>query len=492
MTAGALTQIKNGNTPRMAFLVSNPEISHFKAVYRKHTNFSTQYLTVLPNSSNTLDNESTIEIDFKINRDSDLINDIYFTFELPDIYSRNNLKFQWIKRIGEYIIKDVRLQVGNNTLLDRQYSEWFHIWSELNLNKDQKEGYYRMIGNTQDMYDPESVTGHGGTYPGTTDGTTKVYPSIVGRKLYVPLHFWFNHHSSSSLPLIAIQYDEIHIKMTLRPLKEIYTILGTTYRERPSTSDHVIGKFLSTSSTQSTLDINPRLEVRNIYLDNEERKKFALITHEYLATQVQRIIAEGRTNDFDIDLKDLNKPIKQLYFIVRRSDFEDVNLWSNFTNWYYPDTPIYAEQHPEDYAALAYDDIVASPANLKYYKTKSLVKSAELTLETHSISIGTQRDFTGAQQSLEGKDNNFFNLMQNYKSSKSIPEEGIYTYAFNLDDINNRQPNGSCNMSNLSKKELRLFLNETFGGNSYNIYVFGLNYEIVKVMGGLVGTAFSN
>ena len=492
MTAGALLQLKNGNVPRMGFLVSNPQISHFKSVYRKYTNFSTQYISVLPQSSANLSKETEVEVKFKIPRDSDLINDIYFTFELPDIYSRNSLNFQWIRRIGEYIIKEVKFTVGSQEI-DKQYGEYLHIWSELNLSKDQKDGYNRMIGNVTEVFDPESVTGHA-AYPGSATGTALAYPSIVGRKIFVPLHFYFNQHVSNSFPLIAVQYDEMNINFTLRPLQELYTIIEGGYRRRPSSTDHDIGRFFSFNSLNNDLYINPRLEIKNIFLDNEERKRFALQSHEYLGLQVQRELIEGRSTNFDIDLKNINKPIKQLHFIIRRSDFEDLNLWSNFTNWYFTDIPIYSGNHPTTYTT----NPTVNSTTIKYYKTLSLVKSAELRLDTHSIVVGNPTDFTGAQESLEGKENSFFNLIQNYKSSRSMPEEGIYTIAFNLDDYNTRQPNGVSNFSNYSTKELRLFLNEIHNNTydssnyNYNIMVFAENYEIIKFMGGLVGTATSN
>src|SRR3989338_3423351 len=133
MTAGALLQIEYGNTERMAFLTLNPQITHFKSVYRKYTNFSSQFITNQPIlTSSTLSFSQDTKITFQIPRDGDAIRDIYITFELPDIYSNTNYQFQWIKRIGEYIIKDVTLQIDTNQSIDKQYGEWFHAYSELN------------------------------------------------------------------------------------------------------------------------------------------------------------------------------------------------------------------------------------------------------------------------------------------------------------------------------------------------------------------------
>jgi len=497
MTAGTLVQINNGYSDRMAFLTLNPQISYFKSVYKKYTNFAYEYINLLPEKSENLTDDQESTITFKIKRDSDLINKMYFCFDIPDIYSRNDLEFQWIQRLGEYIIKDVTFQVGSNTTLDKQFGEYLHIWSELNLTREQKEGYYRMIGHETETYDPKSVPGHT-NYPGTSDDTRLVYPSILGRKIYVPLRFWFNLNISNSFPLIAVQYDEIRIKLTLRSIKELYTVLdggSPSLRIRPTSAAHAIGKFLETSDTTTSLNINPTLEIKHIFLDREERKRFALTNLKYLVHQVQRVHSEGISDASPvINLKNLNKPISQLHFIIRRSDFENKNLWSNFTNWFQPNSPFYAANYTSVYVDQS--AITFSSSNIKHYKTPNLLKSAELRLETATITNGKSNDYTGATTStIDGKDYRFFNLISNYDANRSVPSEGIYTYSFNLENSDN-QPRGACNMSTIVNKDLRLFLNalntEDGFNYSYNVYVYAENYEIIEVMSGTVNESTSN
>ena len=272
------------------------------------------------------------------------------------------------------------------------------------------------------------------------------------------------------------------------------TLLNSGTIAAPTTSAHDIGNFLSTTTTQTSLNINPILEIKSIYVDNEERKSIALSSAEYLGYQVQRVISNGNsTNDISIDLKDINKPVKQLYFMIRRTDFENINLWSNFTNWYIKDVPIYGQNHDSTYPN---EPLTITSSNIKYYKTQSLLKSAELKLDLHSLTVGDPTDYTGASQSLEGKGSIFFNLLQNYNGNKGMPSEGIYNVNFNIDAGNETQPNGVCNMSAINKKELKLYLNEVHTDSSfsfnYNILVFAMNYEIMKFMGGTMGTAYSN
>jgi hypothetical protein len=268
MTVGSLIALEYGNTERMAFLTLNPQITHFKSVYKKYTNFSTQYITNLPILNNgvlTFDQDTTVT--FQIPRDGDAIRDIFLTLELPDIYSDSNYQFQWIKRIGEYIVRSVSLQIDTNQTVDKQYGEWFHAYSELNYEQGKKQGYYKMIGNMSELYDPSNAPGNNGIYP-----NTGFAPSIINRKIYLPLIFWFNKFASMCFPLIAIQKTIMYITFTFRALKELYTIIdyagisgGTGKRVKPGKANHYIGNFLNPLTQQSSLYINPRLEINNVF-----------------------------------------------------------------------------------------------------------------------------------------------------------------------------------------------------------------------------------
>jgi hypothetical protein len=498
MTVGALIQLQYGNVDRMAFLTLNPQLTHFKSVYKKHTNFSIEYITNLPLSANspTLSWDTDATISFKVPRDGDAIRDIYFTFELPDIYSNSNYQFQWIKRIGEYIVKDVSIQIDSGQSIDKHYSEYLHAYSELNYDEGKKKGYYKMIGNVVEMYDPANAAGNGGIYP-----STAYAPSIIGRKVYLPLAFWFNKWSSMCFPLIAIQKSVVYINFTLRRLRELYTVVdfgGSGYRVKPATSNHYIGKFLANSTPSiNSLDINPQLEINNIYLDDEERKRFALSSHEYLITQVQYLRDTYNTSiNTIIDLKNINKPVKELIFMIRRSDMEDVNDWTNYTNWNVDSVPPYS---------VGYVNPVGSPLTINmntigYYKTSNLLKSATLRIEGNRITDGyvLNNDSTTSAR-LEGKDSVFYNLVQNFNSNSNVPSsEGIYTYSFSLDN-SSLQPIGSVNMSSIANKDILMNLtainpNGGYNGAQYNytIYTFAVNYDVLKVMGGMVGTMTVN
>ena len=493
MTVGALIQLEYGNTDRMAFLTLNPQITHFKSVYRKYTNFATEFITVPPIKDSDLSWDSEQVIEFTIPRNGDAIRDIYLTIELPDIYSNSQYQFQWIKRIGEYIVKEVTVQLDTNDKMDWHLSEWLHAYSELNYSEGKKQGYYKMIGNIPELYDPANAPGNNGTYPSTTYA-----PSIINRKIYLPLIFWFNKYASLSFPLIATQKSVLTIRFLLRKLKELYTIIdpNTGYRIRPVSSTHYIGKFVRpVSNQQNFLSIRAKLEINNIFLDNEERKRFALSAHEYLITQVkQHIVKQYSINNISIDLKDISRPVTEIVFMIRRTDMEDVNEWSNFTNWNVENIPPYSNGYSNPHGP----SLNINSTNIKYYKTSNLLKEATFKIQGHEITRGDSlNNDTLSRNDGIGKDFIFYNLMENFNSNNNMPNEGIYTYSFSLDN-SNIQPSGAINMSSLNKKELALILTEInpsgyYPNSTYNysIYVFAVNYEILRIMGGIGAVQYS-
>ena len=498
MTVGALIQLEYGNTDRMAFLTLNPQITHFKSVYRKYTNFATEFITVLPTQDSNLSWDTEQVIEFTIPRDGDAIRDIYLTLELPDIYSNTQYQFQWIKRIGEYIVKEVTVKLDTNDKIDWHLSEWLHAYSELNYNEGKKQGYYKMIGNIPELYEPANAPGNNGTYP-----STPYAPSIINRKIYLPLIFWFNKYASLSFPIIATQKSELKIRFVLRKLQELYTIIDPTtgYRIRPISQQHYIGHFLVSGpepvvSPTNNISVNPRLEINNIFLDNEERKRFALTAHEYLITQAKFfIIQKSSTNNISIDLKNISKPVTEIVFMIRRTDMEDVNEWSNFTNWNVENVPPYSNGYTNPHGP----PLNITSSNIKYYKTSNILKSATFKIQGNEITRGDSLNNDLPKSSrLNGKDFEFYNLMENFNSNNNMPSEGIYTYSFSLDN-SSIQPIGAINMSSLTKKELALNLTEInpqgYYPNStynYNIFVFPVNYEILTIMGGIGAIKYSN
>ena len=210
------------------YLTGNPQISFFKAVYRRYTNFSMEMIEILPNVNVDLqENADSSKLSFKISRNGDLVKDMYLVFTLPSIFSSVAKSFEWIKRIGEYIIKEVTITVGGKEL-DKQHGEYMHFYNELYLDEAQKDGYNRMIGNLPQFNDIAAL--YSGASPDYPESTSNNVPSISERQIIVPLQFWFNKSFAQALPLIAMQYDsEPEITFTLRQFNQLYTVKdGTT------------------------------------------------------------------------------------------------------------------------------------------------------------------------------------------------------------------------------------------------------------------------
>ena len=177
---------------------------------------------------------------------------------------------------------------------------------------------------------------------------------------------------------------------------------------------------------------------------------------------------------------------------------EDVNDWSNFTNWNSNNIPPYSNGYINQYGP----PLTINSGNINYYKTQNLLKSAILRIQAQEITTGDVLDNDNPTNSrLNGKDSIFFNLMENFNSNANMPDEGIYTYSFSLDN-SSLQPEGAVNMSSINNKDILLNLSDINSGGGYNypsgtaynfnVYVFAVNYDILKIMGGMVGTMTSN
>ena len=560
------------------YLTGNPQISFFKAVYRRYTNFSMEMIEILPNVNVDLqENADSSKLSFKISRNGDLVKDMYLVFTLPSIFSSATKSFEWIKRIGEYIIKEVTITVGGKEL-DKQHGEYMHFYNELYLDESQKDGYNRMIGNFPQFND---LISHYTNYPVSNVNV----PSISERQIIVPLQFWFNKSFAQALPLIAMQYDsEPEITFTLRQFNQLYTVKeGLTFsingvtglnntltienvgnatnivsgmlvsgdkidsnttvsnvaptvgleshiditldkslvnnsnpsegftatftsttglaRNRPISADSNLGRFLShNSSTDVTsLNINPRLEVNYIFLDKDERKRFASVEHEYLVKQVQfRTDIVTPTSDKKVHtmeiIKDIQHPVSTLIWGIRRSDHEDVNLWSNYTNWPIENTdPLQAE-------LVDSGSIDSTPFNNSDYATSGTNGGTNYaSLKHKNIMLDATLKLNGSDR-FNTKSFEFFNYTNNYQHHKRIPTDGINVYTFSVGNNDNMQPSGTCNMSKfeatlqmtLAPRAYEDVSGTTSPTYNYNIYFYAVNYNVFRVIGGMANMEFSN
>ena len=538
--AGGLLQLAAVGSQNQ-YLSGNPQMTFFKVVYRRYTNYSMEFIEQGFEGPNELDVTNSIKLTAKIGRNGDLLSQMYFAFNLPDIYSPydpvslKTYKFRWIKNIGTAIIQQTSFLIEGNRV-DRHYGEWMQIWNELTLSDTQLDTYNRMIGNTPDMYDPEGSPGRNGFYPlstlnpnlnldpdlpssakffaeaNVTDNPYLKPPSIRGRTIYVPLNFWFCRNPGLALPLIALQYNEVSVEVELRPIIDLYTIIETKQdnasfglRVKPNSlrTDQHISQFLynggedvpeNTDVRQTTegftgWGFRPRLDVNFIYLDYEERLKFASTSHEYLIETIKVVEKKGLIGNKQISLGDFQHPVKQLVWVAKRNDIGLRNDWNNYTNWIYEEIPPDSVSYQfliSELSDTSQDLQIPNRDTFKYFQKNILLNSKLL--------------FNGIDR-FSTRPYEFFNLVQPYQHSYRGPKDGINLYSFSLD--NQRfQPSGACNMARLPNVTLEIETTQVPSRVSYNenlqyrylfdVTVYAVSYNILRVLGGMAQTVFSN
>jgi hypothetical protein len=549
---GGLLQL-NAYGAQNQYLNGNPQMTFFKVVYRRYTNFSSEYIRQNVKGPNQLSPNVPIQLTCKIDRNGDLIQQIYFVFNLPDIYSaydwetaqelireRKNpieslYNFNWIKNIGTSIINWITISIGGQEI-DKQYGEWMNVWSELNLQDSELDAYNEMIGNIPELFSPDVVPGNNGFYPVSSlnpnlnvDYQENIFfenkdnarfnpyfrpASIKGRKIFVPINFWFCRNPGLSLPLIALQYHDVFIRIELRPLNELYTILetditspllGSRIRPNQLKSNQSIGNFLSNknqwnyqelvqaqsnntknSEANPFWNLDPHFLVNYYFLDTKERERFASVTHEYLITQTNTSSFLGTIGTKSLILN-LHHPSKQLIWTTKRSDVSNINDWNNYTNWLTEISPYTFSYANKDFPADAnLIDIIPNKTNTELF-SKQIMKSARILFN------GEERF---ASQNFE-----YFSFLQPYEYNIRSPKDGIYVFSFSIEK-EKFQPSGACNMARINKIQLeiecnkipsRVSPNETLQyAYGYDINVYSINYNVLRIMGGMAGLVFTN
>jgi hypothetical protein len=541
MTVGALYQITNLNkNSANNFLDIDPQISFYKIVYRKHSRFAMENVSFNNLSRSTLDYDNNVTLKCDVPRNGDLLKSLYFTFELPNIYSgrkqtdniSSNFEFKWIKNIGLNIFNHMTLKF-NGQEIDKLYADYLNIWKELTLSDEEKDIFNENIGHIPELYDPKNGPGQNGNYPHITTGNTNsdqadryigknielngnklvfnnsnimdsttstygenIFPSILGRKIKVPLSFYFCHNSGLAIPLIALQYTTISLEFEMKKFQDLYTIIDTNYtdgsnsfnkRIKPESEDH---HQINNFTNDFSYNIKPNLEGEYIFLDEEERQRFAAYDHEYLIEQPKISNKDGveiKTSIEETNTKIMAfNPIKYLVWVVKRDDFKFINEWSNYTNWVNPDIPPYSNEYlyTEKFYNLGLSKHVFYNPNISSHKNLYSIANLKKNILTN-IKI----EFDGNLRI--DKDGDYFSKQQIYQHFKKNINS-IYVYSFSLNPLE-FQPSGSCNFSDIYnpkiyfKKDLHT---DGFDAYNYRAYVYIISYNILVIKSGIGNLKF--
>lgn len=258
--------------------------SVFKVVYRRHTNFSMEAVEHSLNGNPNFGRNSTVTI----TRNGDLITKIYLLVKLDKVKptAECGSKFAWVKRLGHALIQSVEVEIGGSKI-DKHYGTWLNIWYELARDAgDKKRSFAKMIGDVPEL----------------TKYDSSEKPEYT---LYVPLKFWFNRHVGLALPLIALQYHEVRLHFAFTPIEKLI-VANDEFKQNDM-------KGLQMKDAQILVDY--------IYLDSEERRRFAQVGHEYLIEQLQFTGEESVQTQTGKYKLDFNHPSKELVWAVKNGNF---------------------------------------------------------------------------------------------------------------------------------------------------------------------------
>ena len=451
------------------YLTGNPQITFFKVVYRRHTNFALEAIEQSYNGNTSFGSRVTVQI----TRNGDLINRIYF---LAQLFNSNATAstgaagyggFALVPYFGHKLLKTIELEIGGQRI-DKHYSEWLYIWNELSLPYSKKQGYDAMVGGSQ-------------------FNNSQYLAPQQGYELHVPLEFWFCRNVGLALPLIALQYHEVKINIEFETAANMIDKGTNNYCDNipqvvfPTTSTSVVtgtgltvsgynnttgaftqsGTYVASgfSNDKCTTSIS-NLELKNvamyvdyIFLDTDERRRFAQLSHEYLIEQLQFTgtdnISASSTNSMKAIRLNFNHPCKELIWVIKPTPDSCASLyWNNFS------------------------DRTADNINFVGKNPTTLAK-----IQLNGNDRMTERP------------GNYFSRVQCYQHHENIPtifKSGINVYSFGIKP-EEHQPSGTLNMSRIDTANLNI-------ASSVNgsIYVFAVNYNVLRILSGMGGLAYSN
>jgi len=285
------------------FLTGNPQVTWFKMVYRRYTNFSIESQII------QFDNQPDFgrRITCLLPRKGDLLGPLWLEIKLPALVNAaTGAPLSYTNATAHALIQEISFEIGSQEI-DKQTGEWMEIWSNFTVPTDKRTGWNTMIGKTQ-----------GASQGNSTASVVNLYGPL---SLYVPLRFWFCKNPGLYLPLLAIQYHPIRINITLRSLNQMFV------NDTPAVSPCDIH-----ASPASIISMDMYGDF--VHLDVEERRRFVSNAHEYLIEQVQY------TSSYPIDSSstsvqipmEFNHPIRELYWLVQRDMAVNARQWFNYTN----------------------------------------------------------------------------------------------------------------------------------------------------------------
>ena len=411
------------------YLTGNPQITFFKVVYRRHTNFAMEAIEQTFSGNAAYGSTATATLA----RNGDLLSRLYLQVDLTGTgaaVGTAGTYVNWVNNTGHALLKEAELEIGGQTI-DKHYSVWMDCWNELNdatgeehalLNKHSaKNAYLRanQLGSN------------------TTNAT----------RLYIPLQFWFCRNPGLALPLIALQYHEVKLRCVFRSAAAL------------------INADVA-APTVPTAAATIKLYADYVYLDTDERRRFAQVSHEYLIEQVQ---FTGSSTLKASNTLNFNHPVKELVWVCVD---DDANTES---------TTGAAD------ATLNVPGTIAVNNDYFNYQSNATTNSEVINGVTCYEPFSTAKLQLNGHDRFAARNASYFRTCQPLQHHGLVPSKHVYSYSFALKP-SEHQPSGTCNFSRIDNASLKFesVLSTT------QLYVFAHGYNVLRVMRGMGGLAYSN
>ena len=458
---------------------------------------------------------------------------------MPEINNSDANYARWLDNPGHQLISMVEVEIGGQRI-DRQYGDWMHIWNQLTLSAEQERGYNQMIGNTTQLTfitDPGFADVDGpceSTAPRQVCAPRNALPETT---LYVPFQFWYCRNPGLALPLIALQYHEVKINLDIRPTDECLWAVSSLGTDGESGQGDCVGSKVTAAYAQSLVAAS--LYVDYVFLDTDERRRMAQNPHEYLIEQLQFTGDESVGSSSNKIKLNFNHPCKELVWVVQPDENVDYCASLECSETLYK----LLGAQPFNYT----DAVDALPNAVHAFGTStSLADATGGVIDTEGVfdqagpasatgaegwtnqgvpgfsgaesvtgvsdagtfvlaetSLGMhcwgQNPVVTAKLQLNGQDRfseregTYFDLVQPFQHHTRNPDTGINVYAFSLRP-EEHQPSGTCNFSRIDNATLQLVLSNATveGTKTAKVRVYATNYNVLRVMSGMGGLAYSN
>ena len=460
------------------YLTGNPKVTFFQAVYKRHTNFAME--VIQQTVSGTTGNQARMSV--TIARNGDLVGNMHvaLTPVAPNgttvALTSTNAAFDlcWV---AERAISACELTIGGQRV-DKHYQTWWRLYAELFLNESDKYAWGKMTSQAN---------------PNTLQSSTP--------KVFLPLLFFFNRNPGLYLPLIALQYHEVRLDFDL-------TASFTNYFGASSQVFEVWANY--------------------VYLDTEERRRFAQKGHEYLIEQVQHTggdsLTSGTSQEGVVQPVRLtfNHPVKELIWCYQNPTAASLastqlnGMWNFSTGT--SNVNVTCDPSKLALGGPVLPHVIGCPhlfvpggfapgSNVAPVVVSNVVTASALTGNVYWVEEGTQlatsatsfgnevgplnlfKIVLNGQDRFKEQPGKYFNQVQPFYHHTGTPYVGVYCYSFALQP-EEHQPTGTCNFSRIDNASLSIQLKSSSQATTQKM--FAINYNVLRIQSGMGGLAFSN